>query len=38
VDGKKMALKSDFQPPFDVEHAAELIIFDGHSQDNSLQN
>jgi len=38
VDGEKMALRSDFQPPFDVEHAAELIIFDGHSQDNSLQN
>ena len=38
VDGKKMALQSDFQDPFDIDSAGELIIFDGHTQDNGLQN
>lgn len=38
VRGKKMALQSDFQQPFDVDNAGELIIFDGHTQDNGLQN
>ena len=38
VGDKKMALQSDFQQPFDIENAAQLVIFDGHTQDNSLQN
>ena len=38
VGGEKMALQSDFQEPFDRENADELIIFDGHTQDNSLKN
>lgn len=37
VDGKKMALQSDFNDVFDTDNAGELIIFDGHTQDNGLQ-
>lgn len=37
VEGKKMALQSDFNNVLDVALAAELIIFDGHTQDNGLQ-
>lgn len=37
VEGKKMALQSDFNNVLDVALAAELIVFDGHTQDNGLQ-
>jgi len=38
VRDEKMALRSDCQQPFDIDAAAELIIFDCHSQDNGLKN
>ncbi|WP_028865188.1 phage tail protein [Psychromonas aquimarina] len=38
VEGKKKTLQSDFQEPFDADNAEQLIIFDGHSQDNGLHN
>lgn len=38
IKEQMMELVSDFQQPFDVKNASELIIFDGHTQDKGLEN
>ncbi len=38
VAGEKYSLQSDFQQPFSVSGAPELMIVDSHLQDNSLSN